>query len=123
MLRLLTRSGKGTFKARSANRDLETDKVRVTSIANSINSALDSAEAEHAGLSQRLQDVLARAAVTLGSDSDEYLGREALDNHHQDLFSSEIANAERRLAELATTIGHLKFLKTALVTKFPYFGL
>jgi hypothetical protein len=91
------------------------------SIANSIKDSIKSAEAEHAGLSVRLQDVLARAAVTLGSDTDEYLGREPLDNHHQDLFSLDIATAERRLAELATTIGHLKFLQKALVSRFTTF--
>uniref|UniRef100_Q07SK8 Uncharacterized protein n=1 Tax=Rhodopseudomonas palustris (strain BisA53) TaxID=316055 RepID=Q07SK8_RHOP5 len=123
MMRLLTHSGKASFKARSAQRDLETDKARVRSIANSIKDSIKSAEAEHAGLSVRLQDVLARAAVTFGSGSDEYLGREPLDNHHQDLFSLDIVNAERRIAELATTIGHLRCLNKALVTRFPTFDL
>jgi hypothetical protein len=57
--------------------------------------------------------------VTLGNDSDEYLEREALDNHHQDLFGSEIANGQRRLKELANSITHFKFLKTAIMSRFP----
>jgi len=47
------------------------------------------------------------------------LEREALDNHHQDLFGSEIANGQRRLKELANSITHFKFLKTAIMSRFP----
>jgi hypothetical protein len=109
------------FKARSSGRDGETDMLRIASIARSIDDALKAAEGEHAGLNRRVDDVLARAAVTLGNDSDEYLTREPLDSHHQDLFGIEIVNGERRLKELATSIGHLKFLKTVLMTRFPDF--
>jgi hypothetical protein len=109
------------FKARSSGRDGETDMLRIASIARSIDDALEAVEGEHAGLNRRVDDVLARAAVTLGNDSDEYLTREPLDSHHQDLFGIEIVNGERRLKELATSIGHLKFLKTVLMTRFPDF--
>ena len=60
--------------------------------------------------------------MTLGNGSDEYLEREALDNHHQDLFSSEISNGQRRLKELANSITHFKFLKTAILSRFPDLG-
>ncbi|MHC2590301.1 hypothetical protein ACVIG9_004357 [Bradyrhizobium ottawaense] len=46
---------------------------------------------------------------------------EALDNHHQDLFAADISNGQRRLKELASTIAHLKFVKTAMLTRFPNF--
>jgi hypothetical protein len=49
--------------------------------------------------------VLARAAVTLGNDSDEYLTRDPEDGRYQDLFGAEIASGQRRLSELAVTIG------------------
>jgi hypothetical protein len=107
------------FKARGADRDAETDRLRVESILNAIETARAAAEAEHTGLSARVEDVLARAAVTFGNDSDEYLSREPLDSHHQDLFTKEILNGQRRLKELADTISHFKFLKTALLTRFP----
>lgn len=45
--------------------------------------------------------------------------REALDNHHQDLFGSEISSGQRRLKELASSITHFKFLKTAIMSTFP----
>jgi hypothetical protein len=113
------RLGGQGFRARSADRDAETDRSRVASILEAIDDALQAAEQEQSGLSGRVEDVLARAAVTLGNDTDEYLEREALDSHHQDLFSSEISNGQRRLKELATTITHFKFLKAATLSRFP----
>ncbi len=107
------------FRARSADRDAETDRSRIGSILEAIEHALQEAEQEQSGLSRRVEDVLARAAVTLGNGTDEYLEREALDSHHQDLFGSEIANGQRRLNELATAITHFKFLKAATLSRFP----
>jgi hypothetical protein len=107
------------FKARSAGRDAETDWSRVGSILEAIEHALHGAEQEQSGLNRRVEDMLARAAVTLGNGTDEYLEREALDSHHQDLFGTEIANGQRRLKELATAITHFKFLKAATLSRFP----
>jgi hypothetical protein len=116
---LKTHLGNQDFRARSAARDAETDRSRVSSILEAVETALHAAEQEQSGLNRRVEDVLARAAVTLGNGTDEYLEREALDNHHQDLFGAEIANGQRRLKELATSITHFKFLKTALLSRFP----
>jgi hypothetical protein len=109
------------FKARSASRDTETDHARVASVFRSIEDALDGAKAEQAGLKSRIDDVLARAAVTQGNDSDEYLTRDPEDSHYQSLLNAEITNGQRRLNELGVTIGHFQFLKTALITRFPDF--
>ena len=113
------RRGDEGFRARSAERDAETDRLRVSSILASIEAALKAAENEQAGLSRRVDDVLARAAVTIGNGTDEYLEREALDNYHQDLFTAEIANGQRRLKELAGTIAHFKSMKAAMLSRFP----
>jgi hypothetical protein len=86
-----------------------------------IEDALHAAESEQSGLNRRVEDVLARAAVTFGNGTDEYLEREMLDSHHQDLFGTEIANGQRRLKELATTISHFKFLRAASLSRFPDF--
>jgi hypothetical protein len=115
------RLGYRAFKTRSADRDAETDRSRVNSIFEAIENALNAAEQEQSGLSRRVEDVLARAAVTIGDGTDEYLERDALDNHHQDLFSIEISSGERRLRELATAITHFKFLKVAVLSRFPDF--
>jgi hypothetical protein len=117
----LFRGGAGDrdFKARSADRDKQTDRVRVAAILEAIDNALHGAEREQEGLSRRVDDVLARAAVTMGNGTDEYLDREPLDSHHQDLFGIEISNGQRRLKELATTIAHFKFLKAVTLSRFP----
>jgi hypothetical protein len=116
---LRARLGDQTFRARSVDRDAETDRSRIGSILEAIEEALHAAEQEQSGLSRRVEDVLARAAVTLGNGTDEYLERDPLDNHYQDLFSTEIANGQRRLKELATSIMHFKFLKAATLSRFP----
>jgi hypothetical protein len=111
--------GDDSFRARSAERDAETDRARIGSIVAAIDAALHAAESEQSGLSRRVDDVLARAAVTFGNGTDEYLEREALDNYHQDLFTAEISNGQRRLKELATEIAHFKFMKAAMLSRFP----
>ncbi|WP_027532888.1 hypothetical protein [Bradyrhizobium sp. WSM3983] len=111
--------GEQTFRARSPERDADTDRRRVEAIMVAIEDALHAAEREQSGLNHRVEDVLARAAVTIGNGDDEYLEREALDNHHQDLFDKEILNGQRRLKELSASIAHFKFLKAAMLSRFP----
>ncbi|RTM14120.1 MAG: hypothetical protein EKK33_07840 [Bradyrhizobiaceae bacterium] len=108
-----------TFRARSPERDAETDRTRVDAIMSAIDNALHAAEREQSGLTRRVDEVLARAAVTIGNGDDEYLEREALDNHHQDLFDKEILNGQRRLKELVTSISHFRFLRAAMLSRFP----
>lgn len=107
------------FKVRSPRRDEDTDQQRVDIVMNAIETALQAAEGEQKGLSQRVEEVLARAAVTVGNASDEYLDREPLDGHHQNLFSEEISNGQKRLRSLADSISHFKFLRAAVLSRFP----
>jgi len=111
--------GEQTFRARSPERDAETDHTRLEAIMLAIENALRAAEREQSGLNRRVEDVLARAAVTFGNGDDEYLDREPLDNHHHDLFDKEILNGQRRLKELSASIAHFKFLKAAMLSRFP----
>jgi hypothetical protein len=115
------RPGDQGFKTRSTERDAETDLSRIGSILTAIETALNAAESEQSGLNRRVEDVLARAAVTFGNASDEYLDREPLDSHHQDRFGAEISEGQRRLKELGEQITHFKFLKTAMLSRFPDF--
>ena len=101
------------LKARSGGRD--------TSVFRSIEDSLDGAKAEQAGLRSRIDDVLARAAITQGNNSDEYLTRDTEGSHYQSLLNTEITNGQRRLNGLGVTVGHFQFLKTALITRFPDF--
>ena len=116
---LRSRLSERNFRTRSADRDAEMDQSRVGSILKAIENALHEAEREQSGLSRRVEDVLGRAAVTVGNGTDEYLERESLDSHHQNLFGIEISNGQRRLNELSASIKHFKFLKVALISRFP----
>lgn len=107
------------FRVRSAERDDETDKARIGAILSSIEDALAAAEREQAGLSARVDEALARASVTFGNGTDEYLVRDAVDDEHQRLLATYMMNGQRRLESLASTISHLRFLKAALLTRFP----
>ncbi len=112
------RSGE-KFKVRSAGRDEDTDRQRIATVMNAIEAVLSAAESEQKGLKQRVEDVLARAAVTVGNASDEYLDREPLDTQHQRLFSEEISNGQKRLRSLADAISHFRFLRAAVLSRFP----
>jgi hypothetical protein len=79
---LVKASANSCFKARSANRDAETDYSRVEPVVRSIGKALKAAEAAHSGLDKRMQDVLARASISQGNGCDEYLDRNPADTHH-----------------------------------------
>ena len=107
------------FKARSARRDSNNDRSRVAVIARLIEQSLTAAQAEKAGLVRRLDDALARAAVPLGNDTEEYLTREAHDSRLLHQLEAEISKGQRRLEELTGNIAHFKFLKVALLTRFP----
>jgi len=111
------------FKVRSPKRDEDTDRERIDTIVNAIETVLHAAENEQQGLNQRVESVLARAAVTVGNASDEYLDREPLDDHHQNLFSEEISSGQKRLKSLAVTITHFKFLRAAVLSRFPDYKL
>lgn len=113
------RLGGSRFRVRSPDRDAETDRARVALIMTAIETALQGAEGEQVGLTQRVEDALARAAVTMGNDSDEYLDREPHNDRHQDLFNREIESGQRRLKELATVITHFRFMKAAMLSRFP----
>lgn len=111
--------GDREFKARSASRDAETDAARIHAILLAIDQALTGAEKEHAGLTRRVDDVLSRAAVTFGNNSDEYLTREQLDSDHLDLLEKEISNGQRRLHELVEGIANYKSMRTLFLSRFP----
>jgi hypothetical protein len=116
---IAARLGDDGFRARSAERDAETTRLRIESIVTAIDAALNAAQTEQAGLSRRVDDVLARAAVTQGNGTEEYLERDALDNYHQGLLGAEILNGQRRLKELDTEIANLSFVKAEMRSRFP----
>ena len=107
------------FKARSSERDAATDRSRIESIMSAGENALGSAEGEQLGLRSRMDDVLARASISVGNDTDEYLDREPHRTAALNFFDQEMARGESRLKELGSMIAHFKFVKTAMLTRFP----
>jgi hypothetical protein len=117
------KSWANSFRTRSAHRDAETDYSRVEPVFRSIGQALKAAEAERSGLDNRVQDVLARASISLGNGSDEYLDRDPADTHLLNRFDREILRGQRRLEEISQQIKNLKVLEAAMMAAFPDFKL
>lgn len=110
--------GDREFRARSPERDAGTDRERLELVLLAIDEALYGAEAEQAGLTRRVADVVARASVTSGNGHDEYLTRETIDSRHLDLFESEMQNGQRRLRELEVSIARFRALKADALARF-----
>jgi hypothetical protein len=122
MLNLFSRGrARAEFQARSADRDAGTDQARVAAVANALEEVLRAAEAEHAGLSRRIEEVAERAAIATGNDGDEYLTRDAAAIEALCRYDRELVNGENRLKDLTVAIGHFKFLKAALLSRFSDF--
>ena len=113
-----SRSNEG-FQARSPERDAASDNEAAKSVAVAIDLVLEKAEAERAGLKDRIEDVLSRAAIACGNDIDDYLTR--TEDHSSMLRESEteIQRGQERLKVLEQNISNFKFLKTTLQTRFP----
>jgi predicted component of type VI protein secretion system len=107
------------FRTRSEQRDTDTDNEAIMSIAAAIEAALNKAENERTGLNARLEDILSRAAIVGGNDIDDYLTRTEDRSTMLGNSDAEIKRAEERLKVLGQNIAHVKFLKTALQTRFP----
>lgn len=109
------------FRARSVNRDAESDHARVELVSRSITWSLQAARAEQAALVRRLEDVTTRALAPLGNDTDEHLTRDDLDTRRLGQLEQDMRQIERRLEQLAHNIVHFEFLRTALMVRFPDF--
>ena len=112
-------SSASEFRTRSKERDADTDNESVMSIAAAIEAALNRAENQRTGLKARIADVLSRAAIVAGNDLDDYLTRAEDRSTMLNNSDAEIRRGEERLKVLDQNIKHVKFLETALRTRFP----
>jgi hypothetical protein len=119
MIKLFRSRPDGGFKGRARERDADTDSSAVKSVADAINLVLKQAEAERTGLKKRMDDVIARAAVAGGNDTDEHRTRS--DDLSEMLRNSdaEIKRGQERLITIEKNISHFRFLKIALQSRFP----
>jgi hypothetical protein len=107
------------FRSRLPERDTNADNEAVESIATAINRVLEKAEAERVGLKMRIDDVISRAAIVGGNDTDDYLTRTEDRSNMLKNCDAEIRRGQERLRIIDQNISHFKFLKTALQTRFP----
>jgi hypothetical protein len=118
MIRFFRSRSDGSFKARSFERDSDADSNAVKTIADAINLALRQAEAERAGLKKRMDDVIARAAVVGGNDTDEFVTRSEDRSEMLKKSDADIKRGQDRLTTIENNISHFRFLKTALQSRF-----
>jgi hypothetical protein len=123
MIRWFRSSSDGSFKARSLDRDAESDSRAVKLVADAIDSVLEHATAEREGLKRRLDDVTARAALVGGNDIDDYLTRSKDQSEMLKNSDTEIKRGHQRLTTIEENIAHFRFLKTALRSRFPDRGI
>lgn len=119
MLVQFIRSHTGVFRTRSASRNEASDRVAIRQVADAIGDVLRRLESERRGLSRRVSDVLARAAITAGNGGDEYLTREAPETAHLSEFESEIKRGQTRIGELERNLEKLRTVQLVLEQEFP----
>jgi hypothetical protein len=119
---LFARRSDDGFKTRSPERDQATDKDTIGRVADAIDGALAALQAEQAGLSRRVEDAVAMAALAVGTDSDDYAEREASRTDGLRGYEDEMKRGRERLRVLDQHILNLRFLRAAFLTRFPGFN-
>lgn len=119
---LFARRSSGALKTRSPERDRASDKDTIGKIGETLDSALAVLQAEQSGLMRRVEDTVAMAALTAGTESDEYVGRESSRTDALRGFEEESKRARDRLRVLEQHILNLRFLRAAFLTRFPEFN-
>ena len=113
-----SRSG-SKFKSRSDKRDTESDYQTIRSIHDAIDSALMKAQSEQNGLSRRLDDVIAYAALVGGNDFDDFVTRSSVRTEMLMSSDANIKHGQARLAVLEKNISNFLSLKADLQSRFP----
>ena len=120
---LFARRADDGFKTRSPERDSATDKDSIGRVAEAIDGALAALQAEQAGLSKRVEDAVAMAALAVGTDSDDYAEREASRTDALRGYEDEMRRGRERLRILDQHVLNLRFLRAAFLTRFPAFNV
>jgi hypothetical protein len=68
---------------------------------------------------RRLDDVISRAAIVGGNDTEDYLTRTEDRSKMLGDSDAEIRRGQARLAIIEQNISHFKFLRAALQSRFP----
>lgn len=119
MIRLFRSRSDSRFKARSIERDADTDNSAVKVVADAINLVLEQADTERIGLKKRMDDVTSRAALVGGNDTDEHLTRSEDRSEMLRNSDADMKHGQERLSTIEKNISHFRFLKTVLQSRFP----
>ncbi len=107
------------FRVRSPQRDTQTDRERIGSVVQAINTAVGSARSERHTLQARVSEARDLASFAVGTGSDEYLSREAKDKSRIAAYEQQMIIGEKRIAELDTQIAGLTALQELAARFFP----
>lgn len=91
--------------------------MNIARVTKAIDQAIADFKAERDGLDQRLADVMSRAAIVAGNDSDEYVDREKAVSERLSELDTEVKNAQRRLDRLAYNISQFEHLRDELQSR------
>jgi hypothetical protein len=111
------------FKTRLPERDQATDGEILGPVAEALDSALSSLQAERAGLSRRVEEAVVMASLSAGNESDEYISREPAQEAALRGYEDEMKRGRDRLAALDQHILNLRFLRAAFLTRFPGYNI
>jgi predicted nucleic acid-binding Zn-ribbon protein len=110
---------KRPFKVRSAERDDKTDEHRIAPILAAIEVALGDATKEIEALRIRVRDARDLASFAAGTESDEYLSREAKDDRRISDYEQQLIAGENRIRQLDRQISSLTELRDLSNNRFP----
>jgi hypothetical protein len=95
------------FRLRSLARDEKADARRLSSIEQSLTSAIAEAELERQGLRRRLDLARDRASSLLGNETSEYLDREPQSERLLVEAERNLIAGEKRIRQLTAHMEHL----------------
>jgi hypothetical protein len=107
------------FRVRSPQRDVQTDRERIGSVLQAINTAVASARSERDALHARVSEARDLASFAVGTGSDEYLTREARDKSRIAEYEQQMIVGEKRITDLDTQIAGLMALQELAGRLFP----
>jgi hypothetical protein len=110
---------KSIFRFRSLQRDTETDRVRIGSVLQAIDHALEAAVKERDSLGVRVADARDTAGVLAGTGDDEYLTRDSARASIIGQHEARMRTGEERLRVLAHQISTLMALRDLSRRNFP----
>lgn len=96
------------FQVRSAERDEQTDRERLRSVAKTIETAIASVQKEKGTLKTRVDTARDLASFSAGTAYDEYLTRETTDTARIAEYERQMLAGEQRIGELERQLGGLE---------------